>query len=283
MQAAERLKSGNLEEALADLQAEVRKDPANPQSRVFLFQLLCLLGRWDRARTQLEVLADMDKKTVPMVQTYGAALACEAVRAEVFAGKRTPLVFGKPEEWVALLLEALKLTAQDKHQEAAALRARAFEAAPTTSGAIEGKAFAWIADADPRLGPVLEAMVNGRYYWLPFQRLKEIRIEKPSDLRDLVWTPAYLTLANGGETVAFIPTRYPGSEASPDGAIRMARKTEWIERDADTFLGLGQRILNTDQSELPLLDVRNIALDGVAQPDDAAADVGAGAAPPSDG
>jgi type VI secretion system protein ImpE len=125
--------------------------------------------------------------------------------------------------------------------------------------------FAWIADQDARLGPMLEAIVNGRYYWLPFQRLKEIRVEKPSDLRDFVWTPAYLTLANGGETVALIPTRYPGSEASPDGAIRMSRKTTWEEVDGDTALGLGQRILITDQGELPIMDVRSISLDGVAE------------------
>jgi type VI secretion system protein ImpE len=272
MQAAELLKSGNLEQALADLQAEVRKDPANPQSRVFLFQLLCLLGRWDRARTQLEVLADMDKKTTPMVQTYGAVLQCEAVRTEVFAGKRPPLVFGKPAEWVALLLEALKLTAQEKYAQAATLRTQAFEAAPTTSGKIENEPFTWIADADARLGPMLEAIVNGRYYWMPFHRLTEIRFEKPADLRDLVWTPATLTLANGGQTVALIPTRYPGSEESPDGAIRMARKTEWIERDPDAFLGLGQRLLTTDRGEHPLLDLRTITLDGVAEPEGAGPD-----------
>jgi type VI secretion system protein ImpE len=265
VQAAERLKSGNPEEALADLQAEVRKNPANPQTRTFLFQLLCLLGKWDRARTQLEVLADMDKQTTSMVQTYGAVLQCEAVRIEVFAGKRAPLVFGKPGEWIALLLEALKLTAQGKHKEAAALRGQAFEAAPTTTGKIGDQPFDWIADGDARLGPMLEAVVNGKYYWVPFQRLREIRIEKPTDLRDLVWTPAFLTLANGGETVALIPTRYPGSEESADNAIRMARKTTWLEPEPDTFLGLGQRIFNTDQGELPLLDVRNIALDGVAE------------------
>jgi type VI secretion system protein ImpE len=271
MKAEERLRAGNLEEALADLQAEVRKDPANPKSRTFMFQLLCLLGRWDKARTQLEVLADMDKQTMSMVQTYGAALQCEAVRAEVFAGKRPPLVFGKPGEWVALLLEALKLTAAGKHAEAADLRGKAFEAAPTTSGQIEGQPFAWIADADSRLGPMLEAIVNGRYYWLPFQRLKEIRVEKPADLRDFVWTPAYLTLANGGETVALIPTRYPGSEASGDGQIRLARKTTWTEQGPDTFIGLGQRVLATDGGELALLDVRTIALEGTADAEDAAA------------
>jgi type VI secretion system protein ImpE len=222
----------------------------------------------------------MDKKTTPMVQTYGAVLQCEAVRAEVFAGKRPPLVFGKPGEWVALLLEALKLTAQEKYQQAAALRGQAFEAAPTTTGKIENEPFAWIADADARLGPMLEAIVNGRYYWIPFQRLKEIKLEKPADLRDLVWTPASLTLANGGQTVALIPTRYPGSEECPDGAIRLARKTEWIERDPDAFLGLGQRLLTTDRGEHPLLDLRTIVLDGVAEPEETAPDP---AAPASDG
>jgi len=66
MQAEERLKSGNLAEALAELQADVRREPANPQKRVFLFQLLCLQGRWDRALTQLQVLSEMDPTTSAM-------------------------------------------------------------------------------------------------------------------------------------------------------------------------------------------------------------------------
>src|SRR5437762_1397358 len=136
MQAEERLKSGNLEEALAELQADVRREPANPQKRVFLFQLLCLLGRWDRALTQLQVLSDMDPKTSAMVQTYGPALKCEELRREVFAGKRAPMLFGKPEEWMALLLESVRLTGEGKLEQAGELRQKAFEAAPATAGTV---------------------------------------------------------------------------------------------------------------------------------------------------
>lgn len=275
MKAEEHLRSGNLEEALAELQAEVKKNPAAPRPRVFLFQLLSLLGRWDRALTQLNVLSDMDPKTMSMVQTYRAALQCEALRVEVFAGRRSPLVFGKPHEWMAMMLEALRLGAQGAHEQAAALRSKALDAAPTTPGKAGQQPFSWIADADGRLGPMLEIIVNGKYYWVPFQRLREIRIEKPTDLRDLVWAPAYLTLANGGQTVGFIPTRYPGSEASADGAIRMARKTDWTTLPGgeygDTYLGLGQRILATDQGELPLLEIRELALEPAAEPEDDAA------------
>jgi type VI secretion system protein ImpE len=75
--------------------------------------------------------------------------------------------------------------------------------------------------------------------------------------------PVTLTFANGGETVALIPTRYPGSDRSSDPRILMARSTEWTDRDGDTHIGLGQRLLATDQGEFPLMDVRDIELAGV--------------------
>jgi len=183
------------------------------------------------------------------------------VRAEIFAGKRSPLVFGDPEKWVALLIEALRLTAEGKDVQSQEIRDQAFEAAPATSGSLDGAPFAWIADADPRLGPVIEAVVNGRYYWIPIHRIKRVQIEKPSDLRDIVWTPVNFTWANGGEAVGLIPTRYPGSEASADNLIRLARKTEWHEHEAELYLGLGQRMFATDAGEHPIMDIRDITLD----------------------
>ena len=263
MTAEESIRAGNVDEALADLQGRIRKQPADAKLRIFLFQLLCVRGEWERALTQLQVTGEMDPKTLAMVQTYREALNCEALRAEVFAGKRTPLLFGKPADWMAWMVQALKLTADGAGAEAQALRDRAFEAAPATAGKIENQPFAWIADADPRIGPMLEAIVNGRYYWIPFQRLRKIEMEKPTDLRDLVWTAATLTLANGGETVALIPTRYPGSEASGDSKLLMARSTEWLEQPGGLQTGLGQRLLATDQGEYPLLDLRAIDLEGV--------------------
>jgi type VI secretion system protein ImpE len=259
--AEESVRAGRLDEALSDLQGQVRKNPADARLRVFLFQLQAVRGDWERALTQLKVAADLDSTTTSMLQTYQEALRCEVLRAEVFAGRRTPLLFGKPAEWMALLVEALRLTATEKFEEARTLRERAFESAPAMAGKIDGQAFSWIADADPRLGPLLEAIVNGRYYWIPFSRLREIRIEKPQDLRDVAWMPASLSLANGGDAVALIPTRYPGSERASDPRLVMARSTEWLERPAETFLGVGQRLWTTDQGEHALMDVRVIEID----------------------
>jgi type VI secretion system protein ImpE len=259
-------RQGKLDEALAGLQAEIRKAPADPKYRTFLFQLLSVMGQWERAMTQLNVVCDLDAKALPMVQTYRAALKCEELRAEVFAGRRTPLLFGEPAPWAALLVQSLLLGAEGHWDESDVLHTQAFEQAPMSAGRLDGQPFTWLADADVRLGPVLEAIVNGKYYWIPFGNLRAIRIEKPADLRDLAWIPAYLTLANGGELVSLIPTRYPGSETSADVAIRMARKTDWVERKDGTSSGLGQRMFATDQGDYPLLEVRSIEFDLPPEP-----------------
>ena len=256
---------GDLERALSELQQQVRKEPANSKHRIFLFQLQAVLGQWAKALNQLNALAEMDARTLAMAQTYRQALQCEALRAEVFGGQRTPLIFGDPPPWLALLLEALRLTAQGQVAQSQTLRNQLFEAAaPAVPGQINGEPFAWIADADPRLGPVLEIIVNGRYYWAPFQHIRRIELEPPVDLRDLVWMPAQFTWANGGASVGLIPTRYVGSETAGDNAIRMARKTEWLDCGSDLYCGLGQRMLATDAGEYPLLEVRSIELTPLA-------------------
>jgi type VI secretion system protein ImpE len=260
MQAEQSVREGRLQEALAELQAQVRKEPANAKYRIFLFQLLAVLGQWERASNQLNVLEEMDPESLPMVQTYREALRCELLRAEVFAGRRSPLIFGDPEPWMALLLEALQLTAGGHHAQAQTARDQAFEGAVATAGTLDGQPFEWLADADPRLGPMLEAVINGRYYWIPWQRIRTLALERPSDLRDYVWMPAGFTWANGGEAVGLIPSRYPGSQASADPQVQLGRKTEWLEQESGIYLGIGQRMLATDQNEYPLLDIRRIDL-----------------------
>ena len=238
----------------------MRSEPADPKLRVFLFQLLSVLGQWEKARDQLKALAELDVGSFPLVHLYGAAITCELFRREVFAGARTPVMLGEPLPWLALLLQALAAEAEGKRTEATTIRADALEQARTVAGTVDGEAFEWIADADSRLGPVCEAVIDGRYYWVPFERLRSVALEPPSDLRDVLWMPAHLGLDNGGEAAALIPARYPGSESDPDGLIRLARKTEWDEVAPHTFHGRGQRMFATDSNEYPLLNVRRIEL-----------------------
>lgn len=261
MRAEELLKGGDLDGALAALQAEVRAKPADARLRIFLFQILCVLGDWKRAITQLKVSAELDGAATAMAQTYREGIVCEVYRDRVFAGEKEPLIFGEPQEWVALLIEALKVLAAGRPADAAALRDKAFELAPSVGGTLNGERFAWIADADMRLGPILEAVVNGKYFWLPFNMIHKITAEEPRDLRDCVWTPVNIVLRNGGDVVALIPTRYAGTSDTGTPAEKLARATEWVDAGAGTFVGRGQRLLATDAGETAIMDLRELVID----------------------
>jgi type VI secretion system protein ImpE len=260
--AEEKLRAGDLPACLLELQADVRRNPAEPKPRIFLAQLLMVLGQWDRALTQLNVIAEMDAGAIPMTRAYSAAIQCERLRASIFKGERSPLIFGDPEPWLALVVQGLAALAAGRREQADAIRAEAFEAAPATAGSLNGAGFEWIADADSRLGPILEVLLNGAYYWVPFHRIAAIEFESPADLRDLVWLPAQFTWANGGQAVGFVPTRYVGTETAEDSALQLSRKTEWASVGSEGFAGRGQRVLATSADEVPLLEVRELRLIG---------------------
>ena len=261
MNAEQLVRDGDLTGALRELQEAIRKQPENSQYRIFLFQLLAVLGSWDRALNQLNVLSNLEKDNWPMVQTYQTAIQCEILRTEIFAGRRKPLIFGEPPQWLAWLLESLRFIGEAQYDKSISLRDQAFEQAAESSGTIDEQPFNWIADSDSRLGPVLELILNGNYYWAPLQQIRAISITAAADLRDLVWLPAQFTWANGGEAFGLIPTRYAGSEGAQNPSIQLARKTEWLEVADGIYQGLGQRMLATDQGEYPLLDIRQLGID----------------------
>jgi type VI secretion system protein ImpE len=239
---------------------EVRASPAAIAPRMALFQLAAVVGDWARARKQLDTIARLDPEAAMMAGAYGAAIDAEAMRRAVFAGAERPVCLGEPPAFVAMLAEALALDAQGAGEAASTLRRHALAVAEPVAGTLNGTPFAWVMDADLRLGPALEAVVQGQYRWLPFSAIRELRAEPPKDVKDLIWAAVRVTLANGGELAAFVPVRYPGSEASPDPALRLARATHWQDA-AGGQQGLGQRLLATDAADHPFLELRRLCLE----------------------
>lgn len=274
--ARELLRAGDVRQALDQLKGEVRKAPRDARLRTFLFQMFCVTAEWDRALNQLKVASELDPLALPMFQAYQAAIRCEILREKVFRGERTPTVLGDPGEWMPLLIEANRLLAAGNAADAARLRDAAFDAAPETAGSLNGTPCAWVADADPRLGPVLEAIVDGKYVWVPYARLASLQLEAPADLRDQVWMPAKFTWTNEGTAVGFVPTRYPGSAAAADPLLALSRRTEWHDAAEGWSLPLGQRVLVTDAEETALMDVRELRV-ASAQPGELTPGADAGA------
>ena len=148
--------AGKLDEAIEALGAEVRDNPSDAQRRTFLFELLCFAGKYDRAEKQLAVLGQGGKEAQMGALVYQSALHAERLRQEMFERQSFPgSAMPRP-----------------------------------VAGMLNGRHFDSLEDADPRIGARLEVFAAGQYTWLPFEQIASVRMQPPSRLRDLLWTPA---------------------------------------------------------------------------------------------
>ncbi len=254
---------------LDELQAQVRRRPADADLRAQLFQLLAAQGDWTRAAEQLNVCGHLDAQARPMQVLYASAIAAEREREAVLAGQGEPALLGDPDDWLRSLISALRLDGAAPAQ-AADLRAQALHDAPARPGFLvqagqdAAQAFRWICDGDSRLGPVFEFLAGGRYVWLPFAAIKRVRLLGPEGLCDLVWAQAEIELDDGRVQQGLVPARYPAAPGErmadlPDVA-KLGRMTDWRALHGDSYAGVGQKLWLTDAAEFGLLDVRSLEL-----------------------
>ncbi|MCS7009321.1 MAG: virulence protein SciE type, partial [Chthoniobacterales bacterium] len=102
-------------------------------------------------------------------------------------------------------------------------------------------------------------IVRSEYRWAPWSAFLKIKCEAPHDLRDFVWLAAQFLLPNGEMFSGFIPARYPiVKKETTNHKILLGKITEWECVYGNTAHGHGRRMLVTDQTELSLLEVREI-------------------------
>lgn len=126
------------------------------------------------------------------------------------------------------------------------------------SGMKDGSTFSDFQDADELLGPFLEIFQQGEYYWLPLSGVKQLAVDAPRTLRDLLWIPARVELHERPLGEVFLPTLYFGSNRHADDAVKLGRMTDWKTVGDGTLLGAGLRTFLADETECPLLEIRNV-------------------------
>ncbi|HVM99760.1 MAG TPA: type VI secretion system accessory protein TagJ [Caulobacteraceae bacterium] len=252
------LRAGDLDGARAALVEAVRRAPSDQPVRMFLFQLLCVLGEWEKALVQLRALAQLSPEAQMLAVAYGQAIEAEQFRAKVFRGEAQPALLVKSSPWAGDLAGALAALCQGRAADAETMRNQAFEAAPDTPGELDGRAFDWITDSDQRFGPSVEAIIAGQWGLVPFDAIERIESEGPKDLRDIVWYPVQLAFKTGQSVAALLPTRYPGGETEESVNLRLARGTDWADQTWGQA-GRGQHEWSlSDGTEAGLLSLRRL-------------------------
>ncbi|MDB5895266.1 MAG: hypothetical protein JWQ88_2797, partial [Rhodoferax sp.] len=79
-----------LSDSLSRAEAGVRAKPQDASARWLLFELLCVLGHWERALKQLQAWAALAKDADATAHVLRGLIRAENQRIEVFAGRRVP-------------------------------------------------------------------------------------------------------------------------------------------------------------------------------------------------
>jgi type VI secretion system protein ImpE len=229
MTSAELYREGKLGAAIQALGGELRDNPADQKRRIFLFELLCFAGDYDRAEKHLDVLASGGPDAMTGTMLYRAAIAAERSRNDLFAKKDYPV------------------------SEASAVK-----------GTLNGKPFESLEDADPRIGPRLEVYAAGQYMWLPLAHIASVEIQPPKRLRDLLWTPALVNTGPKFRSLelgeVLVPALSPFSFRHSDEAVRLGRMTVWEDEDGGHAIPYGQKTLVVDGEDFPLLELRRLEI-----------------------
>jgi len=226
MTAKELLGAGKVRDAEKALSAHLRNNPTDVASRIFLFELLCFSGQYDRAEKQLSILAQGSHEAEMGATLYFSALHAEKMRHSMFQKEEFP---------------------KEK-------------AAPSPAGVLNGKSFESIRDADPEIGARLEVYAAGAYLWIPFQHIASIQMEAPRTLRDTLWASAFVLTGPSFQGTdigqVIIPAVYPFSWKSDDESIWLGRSTAWVQNDSGQEFPVGQKMFVVDGEEVPLLEIR---------------------------
>lgn len=247
--------TATIDELFEDAKARAQRAPTDFRARSDLWQIFAARGEVDRARKQLDLMIQIDSSWAMEVQACHGLLLAEDERLKIFAGVKPPVCLGTPPDWFAKSVVAVGMVAAGHAEAAAKLLSEVRDEAQALCGTLNQGPFEWLCDGDARIGPYLEVIVQGRYFWAPWQSLRSLVTRPPTEIRDMLWQQAMVEVTEEGPIEAFIPVRYPHPRNSDES---LSRRTDWEPLSTDLYIGYGQKTLFTNDNSCGYLDVRKL-------------------------
>ena len=252
------LDKGNLTAAVESAVNLVKTNPTNEAGRIFLFELSCFSGDWDRAERQLEVIGNQDVNAMIGSKIYQGNFKAERDRLNYFSDGLSPEFMTPKPLYVDDLLTANNRLREGNDAEAREILDRVEEERPAFQVSINGEGFSDFRDYNDLTMCAFEVIFRNSYLWIPFEQVQKIEFFKPKTLRDLYWIQANIELINGTSGEMFLPSLYSGTWKNDNDQIRLGRMTDWRSLGSDIFVGEGMRIFWMDGRDKSLLDIETI-------------------------
>lgn len=252
------LDAGNLSGAVESALNLVKTNPTNEAGRIFLFELSCFSGDWERAERQLEVIGHQDVNAMIGSKIYQGNFKAERDRLKFFSDGQPPEFMTPKPAYLDDLMAANNRLREGNDLEARALLDQVEENRPAFKVSINGEGFSDFRDYNDPTMCVFEVLLRDSYMWIPFEQIQKIELFKPKSLRDLYWIQANVELINGTSGEMFLPALYANSWKSPNDQVRLGRMTDWRSMGSDVYLGEGMKLFWMDGKDRSILDLQTI-------------------------
>lgn len=252
------LDMGNLNEAIQSALNHVRSKPTDIKARIFLFELSCFSGDWERAEKQLDVIAQQDVNAMIGTHIFKQNFKAERDRMSVFNKGMIPECLMSPPNYVENLVIASTHIRENRIAEARELLDKVEEERPVFACKINGEESSDFRDYNDLTMCVFEAIVKDSYTWLPFEQIENIKFMPAKSLRDMFWAQAEVEMTNGTKGEMFLPTLYVESFKSDNDLIRLGKVTDWKELGEDIFVGEGVRTFQYEGGYIPISKIETI-------------------------
>jgi type VI secretion system protein ImpE len=259
MEAAKKLlQAGDLGGAIEGILNFVRANPTDIPGRIFLFELSCFAGDWDRAEKQLDVIGHQDANAMIGSMIYRQNFKAERDRARYYSDGLQPGILAPPPTYVEDLIQANNRIREGNTAEARKILDQIEEERPAFKAHVDGAEVSDFRDYNDPTMCIFEVIFKDQYVWLPIEQVKRVKFFKPKTLRDLFWLQGEVELVEGTKGEMFFPSMYSGSWKSDNDQVRLGRMTDWRDLGDDLYSGEGLKLFWMDGKDRSILDIETI-------------------------
>jgi type VI secretion system protein ImpE len=254
MSTADLFRAGRLHDSIEAQSAAVRAAPSDIPKRWLLAELLCFAGDWERADRSLDVIALQTSQQRGAVLAFQNLLRGEEMRRQVFTEGRAPQILGAGVDALRPATAALLCLREGRLDDAICRIAEGKGSTAAVAGIRNGEEpFDSFRDLDDVCAPFVELIAEGgQYHWVSVVDIASIETRPLATARDLIWRPAHLAVRNGPKGDVFLPAIYVTDPQDGDEALRLGRRTEWIEQAGSPVRGVGLRTFLIGDDDVPI-------------------------------
>lgn len=250
---------GRLSAAIDALNTEVKARPTDVNLRGFLAELLCFAGNHERVDLLLDQMTGIDSTLGVPLALFRQLVRADVARQQFYEAGRLPELLGSPPPWINAALQASIGVRDGRSAEAQALLAGAEGERPPLAGVRDGASFDDMRDLDDVVGSAFEVYTtNGKFYWIPMDRVIEVEFRPPQRPRDLLWRHAHMVVRDGPEGDVYMPALYFNSAKQEDELLRLGRSTDWRGGEGEPIRGVGQRCFLIGEESVPILEIESL-------------------------